>query len=112
MECQQGIYGASQDNGYNARITRLEETVAQLQGQVAGLTANRAIGAEIKGLADAQQATQHLYAPLRSDVRALTELAVFVRHVAHMPPPPDLVSKAKALASLIESAQALLKDLT
>lgn len=100
----------SEDNGYNVRITRLEATVAQLQGQVAGLSTHRAEDA-VKGLSAAQQATQHLYAPLRSDVRALTELAVFVRDLAGTPLDAPF-DKVEMLAALVHRARALLKDLT
>lgn len=66
--------GYPPDDGYNARITRLEE-------QMRAITARSDEPAEVKSCAAQTQATQHLYAPLRSDVRAVLDLAAFARRL-------------------------------
>lgn len=105
----------SEDNGYNARITRLEIAVAELQGQLAGLRTRATPDVAVKEQAAAQQATQHLYAPLRSDVRALTELSAFVRKVANLGTrwqKDHAFDTGNELYALQQEAESILRGLT
>ncbi len=64
------------DNGYNARISRLEEAVASLK-------AERSLNKHItmQEAAAQQQATEHLHAPLRTNTGPLLKLAELARRM-------------------------------
>lgn len=73
------------------RFIEMEKTTAALINRVVNLeqqVANQALAekgrqdANLKSQAAATQATEHLYAPLRSDTKPLLEMSAFVRKVA------------------------------
>ena len=90
------------NNGYrvtttDAQITKLKVTCAQLERQYVETIRrvyelerlvqypNSAMNnAQLKAQAARQQATEHLYAPLRSDTRAVIDLAAFARRLIDM----------------------------
>jgi hypothetical protein len=84
----------SPDNGYNARITRLEAQVAMLEDRLSsspnGWLGNVALKSQAAQTQAAQvqaQPPEGLYAPLRNDTRAVLDLAAFVRRLLN---PDDL----------------------
>lgn len=105
----------TQDTGYNARITQLEVLTTSLRNRIIDLEVardKRAIDEHtLKSQAAAAQATEHLYAPLRSDTKPLLEMAAFVRKVASTPS-GDLSGAWYTLRHLIAEAQAILKRST
>ena len=70
---------APDDEGYNARLTRIEARLALLEA----FRDKEAVQTKLKAQAAQQQAQPpaNLYAPLRSDTRAVLDLAAFVRRL-------------------------------
>jgi len=66
------------------RVKSLEARVTQLERLVQYPNAHATPYTEIKAQAAQQQATEHLYAPLRSDTRAVIDLAAFARRLIDM----------------------------
>ena len=66
------------------RIDALETRMAQLERLVQYPNAHAMPHTEIKAQAAQQQATEQLYAPLRSDTRAVIDLAAFARRLIDM----------------------------
>jgi hypothetical protein len=98
------------------RIVILEQQVAnqaltmkQLQVPVIGYSDVR-----VKNQAAAAQATDHLYAPLRSDTKPLLEMAAFVRKVANVffKDTDKFLGAATELEDLAYEAQEILKRST
>lgn len=65
-----------------SRIEQLEAHVLYPKGQLATSTQQRHI--DMHEQAARAQATEHLYAPLRSDTRAVIDLAAFARRLIDM----------------------------
>lgn len=95
------------------RIVNLEQQVANQALQIHDLKNPKDVPTQspevLKSQAAATQATEHLYAPLRSDTKPLLEMSAFVRRVAGM--------SAEdfgwlAVAELIADAQDILKRST
>lgn len=93
------------------RIVNLEQQVAN-QALMNQRTASAdELHTALKSQTAAAQATEHLYAPLRSDTKPLLEMSAFVRKVASTP----LGSAAESWAScraLINEAQEILRRST
>jgi len=95
-------------NDHLQRIVNLEQQVANQALELHKWT--RPI--TLKSQAAATQATEHLYAPLRSDTKPLLEMAAFVRKVAEISPTGDAYSANSVLGYLIREAQEILKRST
>lgn len=76
----------TQGEGYNQRISALENLSRSLIIRIGNLESARDKRAfdehAVKSQAAAAQATEHLYAPLRSDTKPLLEMSAFLRKVA------------------------------
>lgn len=96
------------------RIVNLEQQVAnQALAMKQTHTVHTPIGAvEVKSQAAAAQATEHLYAPLRSDTKPLLEMSAFVRKVSilYTEVAPDVAWRN--LRDLVQEAQEILKRST
>lgn len=110
-------FGITPDTGFNARISALENLSRSLIVRVCNLEDARDKRAfdehAVKSQAASAQATQHLYAPLRSDTKPLLEMSAFVRNIACLE--PGMLSDqacVSALYSLIEQAAELVKKYT
>jgi hypothetical protein len=92
----------------------MEQWHNELQARVAAMESTRNKAAfnehELKGQAAQVQATNHLYAPLRSDTRPLLEMSVFIRKLANLNT-LDLSDEATAyiLVTLRDEAAELVK---
>lgn len=69
-------------NAATTRILQLEKLVQYPNGQLATSTQQQHI--DMHEQAARAQATEHLYAPLRSDTRAVIDLAAFARRLIDM----------------------------
>lgn len=92
----------------------MEQWHNELQARVTALEGTRDKAAfnehEVKGQAAAAQATQHLYAPLRSDTRPLLEMSAFVRNLAMLElRGMDDIEAYGALAKVVFEAAELVK---
>jgi len=67
-----------------SRIADLVARVAQLEKLVQYPNSMLTTSANLRSEAAQQQATEHLYAPLRSDTRAVVDLAAFARRLIDM----------------------------
>jgi hypothetical protein len=67
---------------------------------------------EVKSQAAATQATEHLYAPLRSDTKPLLEMSAFVRKVANARIDVPTIDAWHLLRDVILEAQEILKRST
>jgi hypothetical protein len=94
------------------RVVNVEQQVAN-QAKLMHAHAELPTVAGIKSQAAAAQATEHLYAPLRSDTKPLLEMAAFVRKVSATRF-QDLDDRGgwSELRHLVQDAQDLLKRLT
>ena len=114
------------------RVTWLEQRIGILEGREQDLVkrivnleqqvANQALGlrklktpehahlmTDIKAQAAQQQATNGLYAPLRSDTKPLLEMAAFVRTVAAIDPDHAAYSMYSVMRELVAQAREILK---
>lgn len=66
------------------RIYKLEQQVEYQALEMQKLRCTEPMVIHLKGQAAQQQATEHLYAPLRSDTRAVIDLAAFARRLIDM----------------------------
>jgi hypothetical protein len=89
----------TEDNGFNTRITRLEQKMVRLEEWNVQLKRqyveaisriywlekaqpdSRIQSANLKSQAAQTEATQNLYAPLRNDTKAVLDLAAFARRL-------------------------------
>jgi hypothetical protein len=94
-------------------VTHVDEKLAEALRRIVNLeqqVANQALELHkwtspitLKSQAAQQQATDHLYAPLRSDTKPLLEMAAFVRWVSSLPLPEptyqlyDVIQRAKEI---------------
>ena len=110
-------FGITPDTGFNARISALENLSRSLIVRLCNLEDARdkkAFEHAIRSQAAAAQATQHLYAPLRSDTKPLLEMSAFVRKIAAIPD-NDIWREGEAyavLTDLILDAGELVKKYT
>lgn len=109
------MYVNSPDTGYNARISRLEDTVEELQDDLVKLreTCTSTVGVQEAAAKAQALPPENLYAPLRSNVKSVSSLSAFVREVASIHLDGDDVRiKAAILTDLVYRARELLNDLT
>ena len=104
------------DTGFNARISALENLSRSLIIRICNLEDARDKKAfnehAVKSQAAAAQATQHLYAPLRSDTKPLLEMSAFVRNLAMLEMEMTDKEAYAALARLVFEAAELVKKYT
>ena len=94
---------------WERRIVSLEQQVANqaiAMKNIGNLSVALQADAALKSQAAQQQATEHLYAPLRSDTKPLLEMAAFVRKVA------SYHSSFPLLQELADEAREILKRST
>jgi hypothetical protein len=109
------VYVNSPDTGYNARISRLEDTVEELQDDLVKLreTCTSTVGVQEAAAKAQALPPENLYAPLRSDTKSVTALSALVRNIASIHLEGDDVRlKAAILTDLVYRARELLSDLT
>lgn len=97
------------------RIVNLEQQVANQSLALKGLSdleGARWKNENLKSQAAQQQATNGLYAPLRSDTKPLLEMAAFVRTVAAIDPDHASYSMYSLMRDLVETAKEILKRST
>lgn len=98
------------------RITWLEQRIGILEGRIADMEQSRDKRAfaehEIKSQAAATQATEQLYAPLRSDTKPLLEMSAFVRRVASARVEVPTIDTWYTLRDIVTEAQEILKRST
>jgi hypothetical protein len=95
------------------RIVNLEQQVANQAVEMQKLRCTEPMVIHLKGQAAAAQATDHLYAPLRSDTKPLLEMAAFVRKVAAVKVrSAGLEDDSCTLYALIDEAREILKRST
>jgi uncharacterized coiled-coil protein SlyX len=95
------------------RIVNLEQQVANQALIMQGLTSvGENVVTHLKSQAAQQQATEHLYAPLRSDTKPLLEMAAFVRRIAELDSELYSSSAESIVYSIASEAQEILKRST
>lgn len=115
---QQAAQGGSQHQTmqqyYEQRFVQIMQRVCVLEQQVANqaVAMKKTDDTALKSQAAAAQATEHLYAPLRSDTKPLLDMAAFVRKVASINPDHVAYSMYHAVRELVEEAQDILKRST
>jgi len=104
------------DTGFNARISALENLSRSLIIRICNLEDARDKRAfdehAVKSQAAAAQATQHLYAPLRSDTKPLLEMSAFVRKIAALTLPVKDNDCVQMLLNVVTEAEEIVKKYT
>lgn len=111
------------DQGARLQIADLYKRIVNLEQQVAnqaklfhdhlvGVPRTQLIPVELKSQAAAAQATEHLYAPLRSDTKPLLEMSAFVRLMATTAFQNTNTRDGHVLALRVREAQEILKRST
>jgi hypothetical protein len=100
-------------NDHRQRIVNLEQQVANQATEFQKLRQTEPMTIHLKSQAAATQATEALYAPLRSDTKPLLEMSAFVRKVAAVP--AAIMGGYEGyceLRALVDEAQEILKRST
>jgi hypothetical protein len=104
----QAVHGQKVDTLFEGRLNTLADRVGGLEHHLNVQPFIKEM--TLKSQAAATQATEHLYAPLRSDTKPLLEMAAFVRKIADYGSFPFSVNQLGA--DIVTEAREILKRST